>query len=42
VEKAVDETWKSYYERENALDVFESFRGVPISYGLLLKKKDGT
>lgn len=40
VEKAVDETLKPYYERENALDVYESFKGVPVCYGLLFNKKD--
>ena len=42
VEKAVDETVKAYYERERALNVFESFKGSLIIYGLLFKKKDAT
>jgi len=42
VERVVDEILKPYYEKENALNVFESFKGSPIIYGLLFKKKDVT
>ena len=42
VEKVVDDSMKSYYKNENALNVFESFKGVPVIYGLLFKKKDAT
>lgn len=42
VEKLVDETVKPFYEKENALSVFESFKGLPVIYGLLFKKKDVT
>jgi ubiquinone/menaquinone biosynthesis C-methylase UbiE len=39
-ERKIDDTMKSYYEKQNALAVFERFRGVPIIYGLHLKKPD--
>jgi len=42
VEKAVDESLRTYYETENALEVFESFKGTKVIYGLLFKKKDVT
>ncbi len=42
VEKAIDETLKPYYEKQNALKIFESFTGVPVIYGLQFKKKDVT
>lgn len=40
VEKIIDETSKPYYEKQNALDVFEKWKGVPIIYGMCLKKPD--
>jgi ubiquinone/menaquinone biosynthesis C-methylase UbiE len=42
VEKKVDETVKSFYEKQHALAVFESFKGTPIIYGILFKKTDVT
>jgi ubiquinone/menaquinone biosynthesis C-methylase UbiE len=39
-EKKIDATMKSYYEKQNALAVYERFLGVPIIYGLHLKKPD--
>lgn len=38
VEKSIDETMRHYYEKQQALHVYERFRGVPIIYGLHLKK----
>jgi ubiquinone/menaquinone biosynthesis C-methylase UbiE len=42
VEKVIDESVKPYYERQNALDVFRSFHGVPVIYGILFKKNDAS
>lgn len=38
VERKVDERVKGYYETQQALPVYERFIGVPIIYGLHLKK----
>jgi ubiquinone/menaquinone biosynthesis C-methylase UbiE len=40
VEKKIDDTMRTYYEKQNALAVFERFNGVPIIYGIHLKKTD--
>jgi ubiquinone/menaquinone biosynthesis C-methylase UbiE len=40
IEKKIDLTMRSYYEKQNALDVFSRFYGVPIIYGIHLKKSD--
>jgi ubiquinone/menaquinone biosynthesis C-methylase UbiE len=37
-EKFIDATLKHYYVSQNALPVFERFKGVPVIYGLLLRK----
>lgn len=42
IEKEIDESVKPYYEKQNALAAFESFKGVPIIYGMLFKKSDVT
>jgi len=39
-EKKIDESMQPYYERQNALPVFRRFLGVPIIYGIHLKKPD--
>jgi ubiquinone/menaquinone biosynthesis C-methylase UbiE len=39
VEKSVNEEVKPYYEAQNALPVYERFKGMPIIYGLHLKKQ---
>jgi ubiquinone/menaquinone biosynthesis C-methylase UbiE len=39
-ERKIDETMRPYYEKQNALAVFGRFRGVPIIYGIHLKKSD--
>ena len=40
VEKKVDETMRPYYERQQALATYQRFQGVPIIYGIHLKKSD--
>jgi len=37
-ETRIDDTMRPYYEKQNALSVFHRFRGVPIIYGIHLKK----
>lgn len=39
-ERKIDDTVKHFYEKQNALPVFESFKGMPVIYGLLFKKND--
>jgi hypothetical protein len=39
-ETRIDDTMRPYYEKQNALTVFNRFRGVPIIYGIHLKKTD--
>jgi ubiquinone/menaquinone biosynthesis C-methylase UbiE len=38
VEKKIDDSVKHYYEKHNALHLFRRFQGVPVIYGLQLKK----
>ena len=38
VEKPIDESAKHFYEAQNALDVYEKWKGTPVIYGMLLKK----
>ena len=40
VEKRVDETMRPYYEKQQALATYQRFQGVPIIYGIHLKKSD--
>lgn len=40
IERKIDVTMRPYYEKQNALDVFSKFFGVPIIYGIHLKKSD--
>jgi ubiquinone/menaquinone biosynthesis C-methylase UbiE len=40
IEKKIDESMRSWYEQRNALPVFRRFLGVPIIYGIHLKKPD--
>ena len=40
IEKRVDETMKPYYEKQQALATYQRFQGVPIIYGIHLKKSD--
>jgi len=37
-ERKIDETMRPYYEKQNAIAVYDRFAGVPIIYGLHLKK----
>jgi ubiquinone/menaquinone biosynthesis C-methylase UbiE len=39
-ETKIDDSMRPYYERQNALPVYRRFLGVPIIYGLHLKKPD--
>jgi hypothetical protein len=40
IEKSIDESARPYYEKQNALPVFEKWKGVPIIYGMYLTKPD--
>jgi ubiquinone/menaquinone biosynthesis C-methylase UbiE len=40
IEKRIDQTAKKYYENQNALPLFEAWKGVPIIYGLHLIKEN--
>jgi len=40
IEKKIDKSMIPYYKKQNALHVFEQFEGVPIIYGIHLKKND--
>lgn len=40
VERKIDATMQPWYQRQNALPVFRRFLGVPMIYGLHLKKPD--
>lgn len=37
-EKLIDETVKSWYEKKQALTVYERSKGIPVIYGMLVKK----
>jgi ubiquinone/menaquinone biosynthesis C-methylase UbiE len=39
-EQKIDEGMRSYYEKANALSVYRRFFGVPIIYGIHLRKSD--
>jgi ubiquinone/menaquinone biosynthesis C-methylase UbiE len=39
-ERKIDKSMRPYYEKQNALPVYRRFLGVPIIYGLHLKKPD--
>lgn len=40
IEKRIDEPVKHYYQNQNALDIFNKFKGEPVIYGLHAKKND--
>ncbi|HEY8689885.1 MAG TPA: class I SAM-dependent methyltransferase [Chitinophagaceae bacterium] len=40
-ERFVDDTVKEYYTKQNALHVFEKFKGMPVIYGIHLKRTNG-
>lgn len=37
-ERKIDDSMKSYYEKQNALVLFEKFKGVPVIYAIHFKK----
>ena len=39
-EKHIDESVRHYYEKADALSIYNRFKGVPIIYGIHLKKSD--
>lgn len=39
-ERVVDEGMKPFYEKQNALHVYERFKGVPIIYGISLSRRN--
>ncbi len=38
MEKSIDEKSRPFYENQNALDLYEAWKGTPIIYGIHLKK----
>ena len=40
IEREIDGSAKSFYEKNDALGVFEKWKGTPIIYGMCLKKRD--
>lgn len=38
VEKIIDDNVKPYYEKKDALDVYEKYKGAPVIYGIHFKK----
>lgn len=38
IERKIDESAKPFYEKQNALDVYEKWKGISIIYGMCLKK----
>jgi ubiquinone/menaquinone biosynthesis C-methylase UbiE len=39
IEKIIDESLRGWYEQQNALEVFEKYRGSPVIYGIHFKKE---
>lgn len=39
-EMQIDETVRHYYEQQNALPVYEQFKGFPVIYGIHLKRRN--
>jgi len=42
IEKSIDESARPFYEKQNALAVYEAWKGTPIIYGIHLKKQNAT
>jgi Methylase involved in ubiquinone/menaquinone biosynthesis len=42
IEKPIDDSVKSYYEKQDALAIYEAWKNVPIIYGIHLKKINDT
>jgi ubiquinone/menaquinone biosynthesis C-methylase UbiE len=40
VEKRIDESAKPFYEAQNALRLYDAWKGTPVIYGMLLKKNN--
>lgn len=40
IEKSIDESAKPYYEKQDAIAVYQAWKGMPIIYGIHLKKPD--
>jgi len=40
IEKSIDISARPFYEKQNALQVYESWKGMPIIYGIHLKKSN--
>lgn len=40
IEKSIDESAKPYYEKQHAIAVYEAWKGMPLIYGIHLKKPD--
>jgi ubiquinone/menaquinone biosynthesis C-methylase UbiE len=40
IEKSIDESARRFYEKQNAFQVYESWKGTPIIYGIHLKKSN--
>jgi ubiquinone/menaquinone biosynthesis C-methylase UbiE len=40
IERIIDDSVKGYYERQNALSIFEEYMDIPIIYGIQLTKAD--
>ena len=38
IERKIDETVKPFYQKQNALHIYEKFKGTEIIFGILLKK----
>jgi len=38
IEKRVDETVRHYYQVQNAMHVYEKFKGFPIIYGIHFRR----
>jgi ubiquinone/menaquinone biosynthesis C-methylase UbiE len=42
IEKNIDDSMRPWYQKQDALAVFEAWKGTPVIYGLLLHKPDDT
>lgn len=42
IETSIDDSMRPYYEKQNALPVFDVWKGTPIIYGISLIRKDAT
>jgi hypothetical protein len=42
IEKTIDDNMRHYYEKQDALPVFEKWKGTPVIYGMLFKENNDT